>query len=81
MRPSADEAHLEAHAGAVREVGGAGRAAVELGNQAHDVQAQAEVRPVVLPGARLRSPARRAAEQCLSGALVALGNRDGAAVA
>jgi secretion/DNA translocation related CpaE-like protein len=48
---------------------------------ADDARTDADLARGVLPGARLRSPARRAAEQCLSGALVALGNRDGAAVA
>src|SRR5207244_7848482 len=47
------DAYAHAHATSVRKVGGARLAAVELGDQSHDVQAQAEMRLAVGAGARL----------------------------
>src|SRR5205085_5954199 len=53
VRSSPRDAYAHAHATSVRQVGGARLAAVELGDQSHDVQAQAEMRLAVGAGARL----------------------------
>src|SRR5207253_5677576 len=53
-RGSPRDAYAHAHAASVRQVGGARLAAVELGDQSHDVQAQAEMRLAVGAGTRDR---------------------------
>src|SRR6185312_13423376 len=47
------EPHHEARSGVSWEVGGAGAAAVEFGDEANDVQAEPEVRPAVAVGTGL----------------------------
>ena len=51
--PSAAEVHREDGAGVVGQVRGLGAAAVKLGDQADDVQAQAEMRALVAFRTRL----------------------------